>query len=348
MCIIISRPPGTHVKSRYLKNAWEGNSDGAGIMFIHDNKVIVQKGLMTLKDFMEAWRMIPETTPTVAHFRIRTSGLRDANNTHPFEIFPGALAMVHNGMLPIKEVGDMSDTATFVELVLKRLGAGFHKNLGLQHMLDVYCGSHNKLVFLDSKGRLTYVNEDKGVVDEGVWYSNYTFRGWSRHQNVHNTGGYQYTDEDDGAWNESTWQAGYVYDPKTGKWWPPANGDSPVHVPAAGTPANPTAGGTQPEPTSINDKVLEQTSIELELRQQVREARETGKGLEADKLQSAADAVRDERIKTIREHVQQNGGFGSVTERRSMTRKVMDTVRNTLNRNTDYQATNKDLKFGGD
>ncbi len=302
MCLIIARYAGKHVKQRYLKAAWEANDDGAGIMFTHNRQVHILKGLMTLEDFMTAWKSVPEDLPTVAHFRIRTHGKSDKDNTHPFEVFPGQLGLAHNGILPIKAEGDMSDTATFVDLVLKKLPVGWHRSPAMLHLIDGYCGTGNKLALLDAKGKITIVNEEAGQVEEGVWYSNYSFRGWNRTAYGQFAGHWKDNDE----YTDHEYPIGTGYQPFQQTTLPTTGG---------------AAGGADGDAAGSDDALLESSAIELDLRGQAREAREAGKELEANKLQSAADAVRDERIAWIRERTAaENGG-------RSLIKRVTDGVK---------------------
>ena len=52
MCIICAKPAGVKFpKNEYIENMWDGNDDGAGIMWVSNNKVHIKKGFMKLKDF---------------------------------------------------------------------------------------------------------------------------------------------------------------------------------------------------------------------------------------------------------------------------------------------------------
>jgi len=181
MCIILYKPDKVDkstITRETLYNCWTSNKDGAGIMFSYQNKIVVWKGLMTFEKFMQAWSMVPAHAVTVAHFRIGTHGGKTEGNTHPFWIEQGELATVHNGILSIKarEADGLSDTATFVEDVLKKLPEGWMDNAATLHLIDGYIGGYNKLVFLNRRGRVLILNEQAGVWDMGCWFSNSSYK----------------------------------------------------------------------------------------------------------------------------------------------------------------------------
>lgn len=52
MCIIIVKPKGRELPSNEIfENCWKHNYHGAGFMYHINNKVIIDKGFMTLYDF---------------------------------------------------------------------------------------------------------------------------------------------------------------------------------------------------------------------------------------------------------------------------------------------------------
>lgn len=180
MCVILFKPEKidkASISTDTLYNCWLANPHGAGLMYAYHGRMIVWKGMMTFEKFLSAWKAVPQNAVIVAHFRIATHGKRDESMTHPFWVYPDRLAMVHNGILAIKarEGDGLSDTATFVEDVLRALPAGWSTNPAIMHLLDGYCGYGNKLVFLDRTGLVTIINERAGTWHEGCWYSNTSY-----------------------------------------------------------------------------------------------------------------------------------------------------------------------------
>lgn len=177
MCVAIVQPKGKRISVDRLKSGWETNGHGAGMAYVHKGKVVIDKGYMKYEDFEKKYLALTEkygeTSPFLVHMRIRTSGLTDANNTHPFRIKGGA--MIHNGILfsPSKEdeekYKNFSDTRIFA--------ARLHNILTKD---DVLIGkeklekaiSWNKMAFLYNDGDYIILNEDAGNWFDGVWYSN--------------------------------------------------------------------------------------------------------------------------------------------------------------------------------
>ena len=52
MCIIAAKPAGVAMPSRdTIRTMWDGNRDGAGLMYLEGGKVTIEKGFMTYKSF---------------------------------------------------------------------------------------------------------------------------------------------------------------------------------------------------------------------------------------------------------------------------------------------------------
>ena len=101
MCIIAIKPKNAVISVNRLKNCWENNSDGAGFMYAEDGQLIIEKGLMTLDNLIEAYDKIkPEEKDVVLHFRFGTHGKVCKSLTHPFSVNP-KLDLVHNGIFSI-------------------------------------------------------------------------------------------------------------------------------------------------------------------------------------------------------------------------------------------------------
>lgn len=177
MCVAIVQPKGKRIPVDRLLSGWESNGDGGGFAYVRKNKVEISKGHMTYpafeKAYLEACEKYADTSPFLVHMRIRTSGLTDKDNTHPFRIKGGA--MIHNGILfsPTKDdeknYKDFSDTRIFAS----RLHNVLTKN-------DILIGKDkleasimwNKMAFLYDDGDYVILNEDEGNWHDGVWYSN--------------------------------------------------------------------------------------------------------------------------------------------------------------------------------
>jgi glutamine amidotransferase len=178
MCIIASKPEGFTLDQETITNMWDNNPDGAGFMYAKGEQLIIVKGLMTLEDFKQAYQRVGEL-PAVLHFRIKTHGKKNEVNTHPFRI-SNKLAFAHNGIISNIHCSDKdkSDTWHFNETILKPMvqhdGGFFRKPYNIE-LLKGFIG-WSKLAFMDNKGKMYFINEDKGEWQDGVWFSNTSYR----------------------------------------------------------------------------------------------------------------------------------------------------------------------------
>jgi hypothetical protein len=200
MCLAVYKPGGLHIPEKYLRSGYEANNDGCGICWAEGGKLTVSKGMMKWEDF---WKLYQEhqDCPMLIHFRKSTHGKKDEANCHPFLFNDGKLALIHNGVLPIKcsEEG-YSDTWHLVNKILDPLVRQHNvsiDNPALFWLLRVAIGT-DKIAVMDEGGEVVLFNEDKGQWEdtegaEGkkgkVWYSNTSFRNESwRHRQTNTTG----------------------------------------------------------------------------------------------------------------------------------------------------------------
>lgn len=147
-------------------------------MYAEDNQLHIEKGFMDFDSFYAAYKP-HENKPIAVHFRIQTHGDTNQENTHPFRVGQH-LGMVHNGVINAVDRPDKtkSDTYWFNQKILvpsyKRDSRFIFKE-PFKELIKEYIG-WSKLVFLNNKGHHTIINEDKGVWDEGVWYSNTSYK----------------------------------------------------------------------------------------------------------------------------------------------------------------------------
>lgn len=186
MCLAIFKPAGVSVPPEHIKEGWITNSHGGGYGFVKDGKAVYRKGLMKLRDFAQAYNedaIANPDSPFLLHFRIRSMGDQDEINTHPHQIDGGIL--IHNGTLTgtgaVYSNGP-SDTKLFVDMFKSNLSYDFidkHKE-----KWNKAIGYGNKFAILYDDGRHQILNESMGVWEDGVWYSNRSYKQWgtgSRH-----------------------------------------------------------------------------------------------------------------------------------------------------------------------
>lgn len=194
MCIIVAKEKGIEIPSKEtLQTCFENNPDGAGFMYVKDDKVVIDKGYMDFRSFYKRLKKLDrklhlKDKALVMHFRIGTHGKNDRQTTHPFPISSNAsdlkrtyittdLGVVHNGIIQKYDYeNDLSDTQLFIRdviSILKGLNRNFYKDKGTLDMLNRVTKS--KLCFLDTKNDLIYVG-DFVKDDNGVRYSNSTYK----------------------------------------------------------------------------------------------------------------------------------------------------------------------------
>lgn len=179
MCIAIMSKEGVTIPKEHLEQSFRINDDGAGFMYAENEQLHIEKGFMDFDSFYAAYKP-HEEKPIAVHFRIKTHGSLDAANTHPFEVGKN-LAVIHNGIINNVDCSQdktKSDTYWFNQKILvpiyKRDSRFIFKE-PFKELIKEYIG-WSKLVFLNNKGHHTIINEDKGVWDEGVWYSNTSYK----------------------------------------------------------------------------------------------------------------------------------------------------------------------------
>ncbi len=177
MCIIAIQPQGKKISKETLRNCWDNNNDGSGIMYSHNGKIVVQKELYSFKKFMQFKTFADSLNVNIVlHFRISTSAGINLENVHPFKVNEN-LFFCHNGILNIDVPvnSKINDTQIYNNTILKNLPAKFEQNKGITELLSQSIGNRNKFVFLNSLGEFTIINEHLGTWDTGIWFSNNSY-----------------------------------------------------------------------------------------------------------------------------------------------------------------------------
>jgi len=177
MCIAIYKPEGKVLPIETLKECYTSNPDGAGFMYAENKKLHIEKGFFSFQSFYDAFKK-HENKQAVIHFRIKTHGKIDTTNCHPFAV-NNAIGFVHNGIISGFGDANHSDTIGFNQSILQPLVSKWG-NLALfqDPIIDLIEGriGYSKLVFLDRHGNHKIMNEHKGTWDDGVWYSNDSYK----------------------------------------------------------------------------------------------------------------------------------------------------------------------------
>lgn len=174
MCIAILNTKST-LPSGYIKNSWDNNNQGGGLLFVRAGKLDTFK-TYNYKEFLNKYnelRKDKKIKTIVLHFRIATSGFEKYVNLHPF-LVRNDLGFVHNGIISGLGNNERSDTYEFNE-TLKKLPVNFLRNDSILELISKYIG-YSKLVFLDSQNKHTIVNEGLGIWEGGDWFSNDSYK----------------------------------------------------------------------------------------------------------------------------------------------------------------------------
>lgn len=201
MCIIVVKEKGVSIPSDdILENCFNNNSDGCGFAYCYKNKVHLEKGILNVEGLKAQLLKLESLTgekdlkniPMIIHFRIGTSGGINKEKTHPFIISNKYkllnkikcdnldMVMCHNGILSNFTYNkELSDTQNFIRDVIFPLykhDKEFYKKDYINNLLYRIIGDNNKLAFLTSDGTITLINKKAFIKDNGVYYSNSTYK----------------------------------------------------------------------------------------------------------------------------------------------------------------------------
>jgi predicted glutamine amidotransferase len=183
MCLIIT---GQSAKVRstllnthgLLSDIFTSNPDGIGFMYGSAKGLKVTKTLpKNLGDANAFIQRIPNDDREIAiHFRWTTHGKTDMVNCHPYDVIPGFIAMMHNGILHTGNAADKdkSDTWHFINDYLHSAVSASPElvyDAGFVSMMEEFIGN-NRFVFMNGEGRMQHVNFDQGIEHDDLWFSN--------------------------------------------------------------------------------------------------------------------------------------------------------------------------------
>lgn len=173
MCIIIQQPEGHSFLDEDIRDFYEHNPHGFGIMH-HDGRQ-TRTGRWLVRDADDAvrlYRRYADGRACVLHYRWATHGPKTKDMAHPFRVGP-TVHVVHNGVLRGWGSAHESDTAHYVREVLAPtvgVDPGILEHQRFRRELEANVRG-SSLVFMDAGGRVTRVGSD-GVDYDGCWYSN--------------------------------------------------------------------------------------------------------------------------------------------------------------------------------
>ena len=194
MCIIVAKKKGLELPTKeILKNCFNYNSDGAGIMFNDGNQVFIEKGFMDFNSFYSRLEALDKefnlvNSDLALHFRISTSGNVDQGNCHPYPISTETsqlrnlslvtdIGMAHNGVIRkhIPETRSiLNDTQTFIK--------NFVYNMYSSNKEFLTVGANIKALEEEAGSKLCFITKDNMYIigkfieeTNGILYSNDTY-----------------------------------------------------------------------------------------------------------------------------------------------------------------------------
>jgi len=175
MCIAIVKPKGISISKEILQTCANANKDGCGMAYIDDNGVVNIYKCLDFDMFYNKYIEVENKSTMIIHFRIATHGEVSPENCHPFKL-NNRMALIHNGV--ISGYGDKktkTDTQDFIDKVIGNISWKEWKNPSFRTLVGEAIG-YSKLAILDKSGNYYIVNEERGMWDNGVWYSNSSYK----------------------------------------------------------------------------------------------------------------------------------------------------------------------------
>jgi predicted glutamine amidotransferase len=205
-----------------MKNCWDGNSNGAGIMWSNGESVTINKGFLQWKVFEAFYReklldnAEVKNYSFVFHFRLATHGSVCAENTHPFPVLDDKpqdlvvttdLAVAHNGIIPGCHDTAKVDTVQLIDSTLRPVLSKHRELLDNTAFCDLlYKATSSKFAFMAANGAITlignFIKAADGMIYSNEGYKRARFTHWDDLNDLYHGRNYRssyfrnYTDDD--------------------------------------------------------------------------------------------------------------------------------------------------------
>ncbi|MGE3774766.1 MAG: hypothetical protein AB7I32_17710 [Gammaproteobacteria bacterium] len=177
MCLIVHKPAGRALPAALLRSAAAFNPHGAGLVALPATReAVIRRAAVTRADEILGWAAEHVDDECVLHFRYRTRGGVDIDNTHPLPVTQH-IHLFHNGTLAVdSHTPERSDSwhlaRDFLAPVLTRRPA-LLGDATFGRMLAAAIGRLNRVVLVDTQARqVVVVNREAGLERDGLWLSN--------------------------------------------------------------------------------------------------------------------------------------------------------------------------------
>jgi len=184
MCLLVTQSADSpRLSADWLEDFYDSNSDGVGVMYAFDGRLVVEKLLPNDgTEFVQFYNEHIHGKECAFHLRMKTHGHIDLINCHPYEILNYEehgidLWLMHNGILHTDNKADItkSDTWHYINDYLRPMlidNPDFAFHPAFISLIADHIGNGNKFVIMDSFGRQAVLNEGQGVYWGGRWLSN--------------------------------------------------------------------------------------------------------------------------------------------------------------------------------
>lgn len=182
MCLLTVMSPGSIPTREQLIRAAKSNPHGFGYAFMFDDRIVTSRGMDAVEmidRFLEIRHRTPDTW-AMFHHRYTTHGTSTKGNCHPFRVGGDEeIVLAHNGIISAMPYDEKrSDTRIFAEDYLPDLLELLDDKDG-REMLEDFIGWSKVAVFSLSeklKSNVYILNEDSGHWDNGIWWSNDSYK----------------------------------------------------------------------------------------------------------------------------------------------------------------------------
>lgn len=183
-CVIIYKPNGIIADKELLELRFKSNNDSWGYCYSDYSEIdLMEMALVTHlsnKSFDVLWESIKnlENKSVLLHLRTATSGKEKNIGKQPIVIKKGVLDVKHisfflNGNLKDYFGKDEPDTVLYAREYLDKLPVNFLENKEIMAKITEDAKINGaKMAFMDSNGKVYLINEEAGIWEKGMWFSN--------------------------------------------------------------------------------------------------------------------------------------------------------------------------------
>lgn len=235
MCVILHKPSAIKLKRDIYEMCFKNNDDGAGIAYVKDKQLVVNKGFFDFDEFYSKEIEPNEHLELLIHFRVASPGMViNADNCHPFSFTSKTFdnrfefALVHNGRIDYPVTPGTSDTSSFTKDVMAvhldrdPWFMDHHVSLWmLDRIVNPMQHNRNKIAVmrydtLKDECSVAIMGKKLGVEAHGCWFSNDSYL--PPPPKVVHQGGMGYMAGND--FDEKEWIKKYTHMSVHGKWIP--------------------------------------------------------------------------------------------------------------------------------